>query len=197
MNSVVFKIYLKGKEIRTIEDIRDNFQVYELMELMNSGRLRQWLVTKGYKKCAEELSVWSSTDKKLRKQKLYDVFEVPYDDATAYNITDQLLEEKESYKREFVFQLYPHKEYSNECLQRDLDFIAFEAEHTKHGVMVYLEGGFDSYDIPYEVGNVHYVGYCGDSIYLPRVNLVSSLEKYADNHITFENVNYHIIQPQI
>ena len=127
MNSVVFKIYLKGKEIQTIEDIRENFQVYELMDLMNSGRLRQWLVTNGYKKCAEELSVWSSTDKKLRKQKLYDVFEVPYDDATAYNITDQLLEEKESYKREYVFQLYPHKEYSNECLQRDLDFIAFEA----------------------------------------------------------------------
>ena len=99
MNSVVFKIYLKGKEIQTIEDIRENFQVYELMDLMNSGRLRQWLVTSGYKKCAEELSVWSSTDKKLRKQKLYDVFEVPYDDATAYNITDQLLEEKESYKR--------------------------------------------------------------------------------------------------
>ncbi len=87
-------MYLKGKRIEKLEDIKKYFQVYELMDYMNYGALRQWLEDNGYKEYSEKLSIWSSTDQKQKKKKLYDVFGIEYDDATEYTLVDELLLEK-------------------------------------------------------------------------------------------------------
>jgi len=196
MSGVKYSIYLKGKEIHSVQDIRNNFQIYELIDLMNSGRLRNWLEMKGENVLADRLSIWSSVDKTLRKQLLYDVFEMPYDEATAYNITDQLLEEKAKNNRDFENGLNYHVEYSNECFKKDLEYIIDDAEDSDDQVIVYLRNGFDSYDIPFENENIHYIGYCSsDSIYLPCVNLRYSPEKYSERNITFENVTIHLKHP--
>lgn len=189
MVSVKYRIYLKGKEIQSIQDIRDNFQIYELMDLMNSGRLRQWLEINGYKDYSDKLSIWTNTDKTKKKRKLYDVFEVPYDDAAEYNITDKLLDDKEKCKRELIF-LYDrcYREYSNECFKRDLEYIRDDIRTSENPLIICLEGGFDAYDIPFDIKNVHYIGYCGAGNFLPTVKLMDAVEKYSEKNITFENV---------
>jgi len=70
-------MYLKGNKIESIEDIKQNFQVYELMDYMNNGALRSWLEDTGYNEYSKKLDLWSSTDRKEQKKKLYDTFGVP------------------------------------------------------------------------------------------------------------------------
>ena len=43
-----FNIICSGESVRTIEELRENFSVKDVLELYNSGRLERWLDVQGY-----------------------------------------------------------------------------------------------------------------------------------------------------
>lgn len=192
-------MYLKGKRIEKLEDIKKYFQVYELMDYMNYGALRQWLEDNGYKEYSEKLSIWSSTDQKQKKKKLYDVFGIEYDDATEYTLVDELLLEKRKDKEILNSQI------KGECVrsQKDLELLLqnivkkrdkgdseFESSgrfgHTNVTKVIKLMSITD-YDIPINIPDIRYVGVTASEEF-PTVNLEVDEKEYNQQGIFFENV---------
>lgn len=185
-----YSIYLKGHRVNDLEDIRKYFQVYELLQLVNSGRLVMWLEQNDYEDYVKKFETWGITDKRKKKQKLYDIFEIPYDDATEYNITDILLEEarKDNLR---IYSKYSYKVQDQKSLDSYLRAIRDyrEVDDSDEPEVIVLYSGLPSgYKLPIDMSNIHYIGACDKDINMPVVWLERPQEEYEKRNITFENL---------
>lgn len=46
--TIKFNLILDDKPVRTIEDLRENFSIEDILELYNNGLLQSWLEVRGY-----------------------------------------------------------------------------------------------------------------------------------------------------
>ena len=48
--TIKFNLICDNKPIRTIEDLRENFSIEDVLEYYNNGLLQHWLLVYGYEK---------------------------------------------------------------------------------------------------------------------------------------------------
>lgn len=196
-------MYLKGNKIESIEDIKQNFQVYELMDYMNNGALRSWLEDAGYNEYSKKLDLWSSTDRKEQKKKLYDTFGVAYDTAAEYTTTDVLLHEKRKMRLKLLENQDGIVVYNQDMLDEALADIVDEAalDDTENGekkktIIKLIASSHNGFEIPISVPNVYYIGMLEDHAYFPNVELEFDEIEYNQQGIFFENVDVEIKIPE-
>lgn len=85
------KMYLKGKEIDTLDELKENFQIYEVMEYIKRGTLRQWLFERNETELLESVRAVVVMPAKKRKKRIYDIFGIAYDGGEVFTQTDRMI----------------------------------------------------------------------------------------------------------
>lgn len=53
--TIKFNLICDNKPIRTIEDLRENFSIEDVLEYYNNGLLQRWLLVRGYDEYLREV----------------------------------------------------------------------------------------------------------------------------------------------
>lgn len=126
MKKIKFNLKLDENSVRNIEDLRDNFEVYEIIQYFRDGKLETWLKLNSYTEYlshVENISK-SKTDKETFKE-LAKIFEVEVDE----DILDALLVKNDGIlveNEEFIIKRYFEK---YESLINSLTKITESNEH--------------------------------------------------------------------
>jgi len=192
---VKYSIQMQGHTINNLEDLRKYFQVYEMLPLVDSGRLQIWLHHNGYDEYVEKLKTWVIVAKDKKKSKLYDLFDIPYDEATEYNITDRLLADARKNQLR-AFNESNVMVFSQKDLDNYLNFLReyredLEPEDIEVETIFLSNRMYGDYVIPYDLNDVVYVGFCEHSAFMPSVWLKRNPEEYDKRNINFENIRVH------
>lgn len=168
-------------EVRSMEELRDNFSISKVLGYLKNGKLITWLRDRNESEMAELIEKLDLQDKELAK-KVCKILEVPYDE----NMVEVLKRDAESAERiqklkEFVSD-EEYKEYKSV-----IEDIAFDQEEL-HAFLnegkdkIYLCG--EKFSIPLSKEGVAYIG-----INQPVV-VVESKEKvdWVEKKILIENV---------
>ncbi len=74
--TIKFNLILDGNSVRTIEDLRENFSIEDILEYYNNGLLQRWLEVRGYSELLERVkSIHEEDDIEIIK-KLITIFQV-------------------------------------------------------------------------------------------------------------------------
>jgi formylmethanofuran dehydrogenase subunit C len=108
-----------GVQARTIEELKDNFDIDKVLEYFIEGKLQTWLEDRYYEEEAEKISTFSISQSDLKTQ-LADVFGVTYDaeeivDVEAIEIRNQKLKKLKQFTED-------------EEILRSVDSVAFDQE---------------------------------------------------------------------
>ena len=176
-----FPLQMDGTDVRTIEELREHFDLESVLGYFANGKLALWLRDRYYDNEAMAVETLSSDDNKL-SMKLCGILQVPYTGERAdIDIeTVRRRQEKIALLRQFS---------NDESLVAKVDAIAFNQEDlldildTGIEKMVYLCKG--EFDVPLTVKNITYVGLdkptvtlrAYDNVDFPSLNL-----KFVDLH---------------
>ena len=167
-----------GVKVRTIEDLRDKFDIERTIAYFLDGKLLEWLQDRYYE---SEVQAVKSLDSNAPdfKQKLCDALGV------AYQGEDISLEEieEENAKRAKLKQLTSDEEIISHA--RDTAFSQEELGSLLDAgtETIYLCG--KEFHIPLQVEHRHYVGVAGE----PLIHIATeSMDELEKKDITFENV---------
>lgn len=78
--TIKFNLILDDKPVRTIEDLRENFSIENILELYNNGLLKRWLEVRGYSELLEKVKSIKSDNNVELIQKLIKIFDVECDE---------------------------------------------------------------------------------------------------------------------
>lgn len=121
--TIKFNLILDGNPVRTIEDLRENFSIEDILEVYNNNLLHRWLQVRGYLEILEKVNSIKNENNIEQIKELIKIFNVEIDDAKVeegieilnYTIERQLLLERYeelNYKRKEVIDNY-HKGYNS------------------------------------------------------------------------------------
>ena len=79
--TIKFNLILDNKSVRTIEDLRNNFSIEDILELYNNGLLQRWLGVRGYLEDLEKVNAIKSDDNLNQILQLINIFMVEYEEA--------------------------------------------------------------------------------------------------------------------
>lgn len=179
---VRFPLEMKnGVQVRTIEELRTNFDMEKIMEYMLDGKLVTWLNDRYYVAQADELSKIDVHDSDI-KQSLCRILDI------SLEIEDEIdVEEIENRK----LRLEKLKKYSdNEEIWENVNRVAFDQEELA-GLLdekcseIYLCG--TKFTIPLIVHNIKYIGVNNPEI---EFSGEGDMKYCRDNGIVFKNVSY-------
>lgn len=169
-----------GIEVRSIEELRDNFSLEQVLSYLSNGKLETWLRDRYLNEIADAVSELDQEDDELGK-KICNIFEVEYVDEDEVDI--ELLKERQ--RRTELLQNFTDEEKFFEFV----DKIAFEQDDIydlldEGEVVIYLCG--DSFSIPLSEKGINYIG-----VNNPIV-VISSKDKvdFEGKGILFENVRF-------
>lgn len=54
--TIKFNLILDNQSVRTIEDLRENFSIEDVLEVYNNGLLQRWLEVRGYSEILEKIN---------------------------------------------------------------------------------------------------------------------------------------------
>lgn len=74
--TIKFNLILDNKPIRTIEDLRENFSIEDILELYHNGLLKRWLQVRGYLEFLEKVDSINEEDATKIIIELITIFEV-------------------------------------------------------------------------------------------------------------------------
>jgi hypothetical protein len=132
----------QGVEVRSMEELRDNFSLARVLVYVSNGKLITWLRDRYADDIANEIEALSVDDKELPK-KVCEIFHVEYNELIAMD-----LEKAEERNRKLSIL----KEYTNEQQFLDaIDSVAFSQDEV--------------YDLLDE--NVKTIFFCGDKFSIP------------------------------
>ena len=80
-------------EVRSMDELRANFSISEVMDYLLNGKLALWLRDRDIKGIVEEIEKLEIQDEKL-PNKLFDIFDVPYDEASVEEMKKVSLRKK-------------------------------------------------------------------------------------------------------
>lgn len=176
-----FPLKMNGTDIRTIEELREHFDLESVLGYFANGKLATWLKDRYYDNEAVAVEALSADDEKLAK-KLCGILKVSYtDEAAEIDIeTVKRKQEKIALLRQFT---------SDEGMISQIDAIAFNQEDlldildTRTEKMIYLYNG--EFEIPLTVKDITYVG-LGSPVVMLRaydnVDFASLNLKFIDIH---------------
>ena len=167
-----------GAKVRTIEDLRDSFDLEKAISYFLDGKLLEWLQDRYYEPEVKAVQSLDS-DSPDFKQKLCDALGV------AYQGEDVSLEEieEENTKRAKLKQLTSDEEiishaHDTAFSQEDLANLLDAGTET-----IYLCG--EEFHIPLQQEHRHYIGVIGE----PQIHIATeSMDELEAKDITFENV---------
>ena len=169
-----------GAEVRTLEELRENFDLESILGYFTDGKLAIWLSDRYYDEKANAISALS-TDMTDLNSKLCEILEVEYhseNDATN-------LEFIQRYKEKFniLSNIISDKEILD-----NVDIVALN-QNDLYGILdespnkVYLYG--DVFNIPFEKKNICYVGINNPKVSIEKTKYVF---EYNEAGIYFQNV---------
>ncbi|MGL4730876.1 MAG: hypothetical protein ACRCW0_04755 [Clostridium sp.] len=77
--TIKFNLILDNKSVRTIEDLRENFSIEDILELYNNGLLQKWLDVRGYSALLEKVNSIEVNSNFEQVQELIKIFGVECD----------------------------------------------------------------------------------------------------------------------
>ena len=80
-----------GQQVRTVEELRENFNLEDVLKHFYSGKLQKWLVSHDYKHELDQVKDIASSNKILDvSSKLLDIFKIEYDKKELKHFIDEL-----------------------------------------------------------------------------------------------------------
>ena len=79
MAKVKFQLEMGGEKVRTLEQLREHFDIFEGMEYVENGKLVKWLKSRGEDELAEAVSALDPKDKDCPK-KLWRALGIAFND---------------------------------------------------------------------------------------------------------------------
>lgn len=165
-----------GSQVRTIEELREHFDLAAILGYYDSGRLSEWLIDRYYEAEAEKIKTLDSSSKEFKKN-LCEIFAVPYSESVAADVDlAEIAAKNKRYERLKQFT-------ADDAILNEVDKVAFSQEELAdlldEGVeLVYLCG--EKFDIPCSKGGVKYIG-----VNNPMVDVD---KRYDEKDIIFEGV---------
>lgn len=95
--TIKFNLILDNKPVRTIEDLRENFSIEDILELYNNGLLQRWLDVRGYSELLEKVNSIKADRNIEQIHQLINIFDIECDDAKIKEgiaILDYIVESK-------------------------------------------------------------------------------------------------------
>ncbi|MBQ3601686.1 MAG: hypothetical protein II992_10875 [Lachnospiraceae bacterium] len=167
-----------GIEVRSMEELRDNFSISKVICYLKEGKLVTWLRDRYANDIADLIEELELQDERLA-EKVSEIFDVPYDEASEKEL------EKAAERAERIKKL---KEYTDDRrYEKVIDTVAFEQDELydlldEDANTVYLCG--ERFSIPLSKPGVVYIG-----INQPVVVIDSKVEvDWDEKEITVENV---------
>lgn len=106
--TIKFNLILNNKPVRTIEDLRENFSIEDILELYNNGLLGKWLNVRGYSETLEKIkSINTNSDIEQIKQ-LINIFNIECDD---YKISEGIAILEYINERKCLIEQYKKSDY--------------------------------------------------------------------------------------
>ena len=176
---VRFPLEMENKvQVRSMEELRDNFSLVRVLEYLKNGKLIIWLQQRYATDIAEEIEKLDLQDSDLGK-KVCQIFDVPYDE-TAEEELEKAVERVERIKklREYTDDREYEKVVDNVAFDQDelYDLLDEDAE------TIYLCG--NRFSIPLAKEGISYIG-----INEPTVVIDSKEEvNWNEKNISVENV---------
>ena len=141
-----------GVEVRSMEELRDNFSLSRVLGYFNDGRLVTWLQDRYENTIAEEIAAINPNEEDVEK-KICEVLDVKYDENTS---------EEEGKAEERKRKLELLKEYPD-CMKyaKNVDYVAFDQDDLydlldEDVKKIYLCG--KRFSVPISKGNTKYIG---------------------------------------
>ena len=80
-----------GQQVRTVEELRENFNLEDVLKHFYSGKLQKWLVSHDYKHELDQVKDIASSNKIVDvSSKLLDIFKIEYDKKELKHFIDEL-----------------------------------------------------------------------------------------------------------
>lgn len=177
---IKFPLEMKnGIKVRTIEELKENFDVERVMENLLDGKLQIWLSDRYYIQEAEEISKLDTNDSDIMS-KLYKIIGIENQQEDDEMDIDTIRKRKE--------KLLKLKEITDdETIWDNVDIVAFNQEELadlldEEYKVIYLYG--EKFQVPYSVGNISYIGINEPEVYINAVEEIDLEER----KITFKGV---------
>lgn len=179
-----FPLKMKSNDVRTIEELRENFDIESILGYYANGKLLIWLKDRYYDNEFNAVEALESSDNALA-QKLCDIFGVEY---TAVNNEPDM--ESIRIRNDKLTKLRQLTE--NQKIIDAVDLVAFNQDELfdildEEMDKIYLCG--EQFSIPFGRKNIKYIGVNNPLILLGE----HELQKFQEQNIFFENV--HFIAP--
>lgn len=169
-----------GVEVRSMEELRNNFSLGRVLEYIQNGKLVTWLRDRYENNIADAIAELDKTDSELPK-KVSAIFDVPYDEKTEDDLK-QAAERAERIKhlKEFTDEKQFIDEIDKVAFNQDELYDLLDVEVNE----IYLCG--DRFAIPLSVQDVSYKGINNPVVVIDSKTEVNWLAK----GITLEAVRY-------
>lgn len=170
----------KGIEVRSLEELRDNFSISRVMGYLEDGKLITWLRDRYANDIADLIEELDLQDEALSR-KICDVFDVSYDE----NIEKEF--EKAAERGERIRRL---REYTDDKqYEKVIDNVAFDQDELydlldEEEREIYLCG--DSFEIPLSKREIHYIGVNNPEVVISSKVIVD----WDERQIQIENVRW-------
>jgi hypothetical protein len=182
--SIKFPLVMhSGAKVRTIEELRENFDLDSVIELFFDGRLMTWLEQRFYKRELEQIEKikdMTFEEAEAIAEKLYEIFAVPFS-KDSLDVSHII---KKGQKMEMLKQLSNGEHYNVEQVVLSQEELCGILKDNKSDgdKIVYLLG--DTFEVSDEYPNVHYIG-----LNSPTITLLSKGKFNAKQKgISFTNV---------
>ena len=171
-----------GAEVRTLDELKENFNLESVLGYFTDGRLYTWLTDRYYDEKAEAVSALSAETPDLNA-KLCNIFEVEYQ--AEHDETDVELIAKHREKLSRLSTVTDNSDALN-----NIELVAESQDELfeildEHPERVYLYG--DKFSIPMGATNIRYVGINTPLIILENGKFI---DDYNSCKIVFDNVRF-------
>ena len=85
-----FNLMVDGQKVRTLEELRENFNLEDVLEHFYSGKLQKWLSSRDYQYELEQVKDIVSYDKIDVSSELLDIFDIKYNQKDLKDFIDEL-----------------------------------------------------------------------------------------------------------
>ena len=101
--SFKFNLLVDGQKVRTLEELRKNFNLEDVLEYFYSGKLQKWLASRDYKHELDQVKDIASSNKLDVSSKLLDIFNIEHDkkELQYFNVDGQQVRTVEELRKNF------------------------------------------------------------------------------------------------
>ena len=98
-----FNLLVDGQKVRTLEELRKNFNLEDVLEYFYSGKLQKWLASRDYKHELDQVKDIASSNKLDVNSKLLDIFKIEHDkkELQYFNVDGQQVRTVEELRENF------------------------------------------------------------------------------------------------